>query len=54
MSRLGALIPRRHLASLVVGDNRHGLQIVGKRRLAFLVGDGRSCGVTALRWITIE
>ena len=32
VNRLGALIPRRHLASLVQGDDRPGVQIVSQRR----------------------
>ena len=32
VERLGALIPRRHPASFIQGDRRHGVQIVGERR----------------------
>jgi hypothetical protein len=35
MGRLGALLSRRHPASLVEGDNRPRLQVPGKRRTGF-------------------
>ena len=35
VNRLGALIARRHLASLVQGGDRPGVQIVSQRRLDF-------------------
>ena len=37
VNRLGALIPRRHLASLVQSDDRPGVQIVSQRRWGFIV-----------------
>ena len=36
LHRLGALIPRRHLASLVQGADRAGVQILSQRRWFFL------------------
>ena len=48
VNRLGAFIPWRHLTSLVQGDHRQGVQIVGERRSGLLIRDNPPCGVTAL------
>ncbi|WP_156438626.1 hypothetical protein [Bradyrhizobium valentinum] len=37
VERLGAFIPRRHLASLVQGDHRPGVQIARKRRVGLFI-----------------
>ena len=37
VNRLGALIPRRHLASLIQGGDRPGAQIVSQRRWGFFL-----------------
>jgi hypothetical protein len=37
LNRRGALLPRRHLASLVQGGDRLGVQIVSQRRWDFLL-----------------
>ena len=37
VKRLGAFIPRRHLASLVQGDHRPGVQIMRKRRVGLFI-----------------
>jgi hypothetical protein len=54
VNRLGALIPRRHPASLVEGDHRPCVQIAGKRRSGLFARRRPVLRRNALRRITIE